>query len=275
MRTMKNYYQILGVDENFSDDQIRRNYRKLAMQYHPDRNPGSSEAEEKFKEIAEAYGVLTDPEKRRQYDTMRRFGGDRAQPGADGFQFRQEDILRDLFQNAQFQQMLHGLFGEFQRSGFRGNSQFIRQIFFGGGKGLFIGGVLLFGTLGGSRLLGPVARKLITAAPLLLTAGKTLKNMLSKGKSPRSASESRPSQMAEASPDTLDLHYQVPLTAEQLASGKKVRISTGQAGNTEVLQVMIPAGSRDGQILRLQGRGIVGAKRRGDLYLHLVLNSQA
>jgi DnaJ-class molecular chaperone len=65
----KNYYQILGVAKNASDAEIKKAYRKLAMQYHPDRNPSNEKwANAKFKEINEAYGVLGDPEKRRQYD---------------------------------------------------------------------------------------------------------------------------------------------------------------------------------------------------------------
>jgi molecular chaperone DnaJ len=67
----KDYYNILGVDKNASKDDIKKSYRKLAMEYHPDKNPGNAQAEEKFKEISEAYSVLTDDEKKSNYD---RFG---------------------------------------------------------------------------------------------------------------------------------------------------------------------------------------------------------
>ncbi len=68
----KNYYKILGVDRNATEDEIKKAYRKLAMKYHPDRNPGKEkEANQKFKQLNEAYEVLGDPEKRKQYD---RFG---------------------------------------------------------------------------------------------------------------------------------------------------------------------------------------------------------
>lgn len=68
MIAKRDYYDILGVDRNATDEQLKANYRKLALKYHPDRNPGSQEAEEKFKEAAEAYEVLRDPTKRNIYD---------------------------------------------------------------------------------------------------------------------------------------------------------------------------------------------------------------
>lgn len=68
MSTKRDYYTVLGVERNAGDQELKRAYRRLAMDHHPDRNPGSREAEEKFKEAAEAYQVLSDPERRRQYD---------------------------------------------------------------------------------------------------------------------------------------------------------------------------------------------------------------
>jgi curved DNA-binding protein len=66
----KDYYKILGVDKNASQEEIKKSYRKLAMKYHPDRNQGNKEAEEKFKEVTEANEVLSDPDKRKKYDTL-------------------------------------------------------------------------------------------------------------------------------------------------------------------------------------------------------------
>jgi curved DNA-binding protein len=66
----KDYYKTLGVDRKASEEEIKRSYRKLALQYHPDRNPGNNQAEEQFKEINEAYQVLSDPEKRTRYDQL-------------------------------------------------------------------------------------------------------------------------------------------------------------------------------------------------------------
>jgi len=114
---MKDYYRILGITPESDDEQIRSQYRKLAMQYHPDRNPEDPQAEEKFKEIAEAYGVLTDPQKRSQYDAAKAAGVNwQHDAGQGGFSYSQEDILTDLFRDPRFQAIVQGLLQEFQRS---------------------------------------------------------------------------------------------------------------------------------------------------------------
>jgi molecular chaperone DnaJ len=96
----RDYYEVLGIARGVNDEEIKKAYRRLAIQYHPDRNPGDRQAEERFKEINEAYQVLSDPEKRLQYD---RFGHAAFQgpqgPGGFGFDFSQgfEDVFSDIF----------------------------------------------------------------------------------------------------------------------------------------------------------------------------------
>ena len=68
MANKRDYYEVLGVAKNASADEIKKAYRKLAVKYHPDKNPGNKEAEEKFKEAAEAYSVLSDADKKAKYD---------------------------------------------------------------------------------------------------------------------------------------------------------------------------------------------------------------
>ena len=86
MTKKRDYYEIIGLDRNASTDEVKRSYRKLAMKYHPDRNPGDQEAEERFKEAAEAYAVLSDAEKRAQYDQFGHSLGGRGFQGFEGFE---------------------------------------------------------------------------------------------------------------------------------------------------------------------------------------------
>ena len=118
MAEKRDYYEVLGVDKSASAEDIKKAYRKKAIQYHPDKNPGDKEAEEKFKEAAEAYDVLSDPQKRARYDKY----GHAGMSGEGGFSsggFSMEDIF------SQFGDIFGGAFGSAFGGGFSG---------FGGGS---------------------------------------------------------------------------------------------------------------------------------------------
>ncbi len=96
----RDYYEVLGVDKNADEAAIKKAYRALAKKYHPDMNPGDAEAEKKFKEASEAYAILSDPEKKRQYDQFGHAAFDGGAGGAGGFDFNGadfSDIFGDIF----------------------------------------------------------------------------------------------------------------------------------------------------------------------------------
>jgi len=110
------YYKVLGVEKSSSADDIKKAFRKLAVKYHPDRNPGDKSAEDKFKDLNEAYAVLSDPQKKEQYDTY----------GSSGFhkQYSQEDIFRNF-----------DFGGTFRDMGMGGGDDIFSRIFGGGARG--------------------------------------------------------------------------------------------------------------------------------------------
>lgn len=116
----KDYYKVLGVDKSADEKEIKKAYRRLAKQYHPDTNPDNPEAEAKFKEVSEAYEVLSDTEKRAQYD---RFGADFAryqnfqgQPGANGGGFYNVDYENVDFGESPMGDLFEQIFGGFGRN---------------------------------------------------------------------------------------------------------------------------------------------------------------
>jgi DnaJ-class molecular chaperone len=141
----KDYYQILGVPRNATSQQIKKAYRKLAMQYHPDRNQGKEAwANEKFKEINEAFSVLGDPEKRRQYDQFGTVGNIGDIFGSPFTRTTFEDLMKDFGGSGLRFDFLDDIFGDFLKG--RGFSFKVFSHGFGGPRGM------RFGTPGGINL---------------------------------------------------------------------------------------------------------------------------
>jgi DnaJ-class molecular chaperone len=130
---VKDYYQILGVPEDATEEDIKNAFRKLAFKYHPDKNPGNEkQAEEKFKEINEAYSILGDAGKRRQYDFAKKSGY--AGTGYPGFGYSQSDIFRDAFSNPETIEALNEMF---RQAGLRFDQDFRNRTFFSGSGVVF------------------------------------------------------------------------------------------------------------------------------------------
>jgi DnaJ-class molecular chaperone len=131
----KDYYEILGVSRNADENAIKKAYRKLAMEYHPDRNPGKEEwANEKFKEINEAFSVLGDPEKRRQYDQFGTVGNIGDIFGSPFTRTTFEDLMKDFGGSGLGFDFLDNIFGDFLKG--RGFSFKTFSRGFGGPRGM-------------------------------------------------------------------------------------------------------------------------------------------
>lgn len=281
----KEYYAILGLKENAPPEEIRRAYRKLALHYHPDRNRGDAGAEERFKAISEAYGVLIDPEKRRMYDLTRGAGigapaGDRSEPGPFS---SQEDILRDLLHNREAATIFEELTREFQRMGFRFDDGFVRHMFFGGRGiivgGIFFGGPFTWGRRAARESSGGFGRRIEPWGPWLLQTGsgkeegtglfgclgRALRGVLSGlGRVARLA--------LGAGEREADLRHDLSITQEEARQGAKKQFRFARGAAMDEVIVTVPPGVRHGTQLRLRGKGLVGRTGvAGDLYLRIQL----
>jgi curved DNA-binding protein len=284
----KEYYAILGLKEDASPEEIRKAYRKLALHYHPDRNRGDAGAEERFKAISEAYGVLVDPEKRQLYDLSRRARvGAAAGPGSDQWGYSsQEDILRDLLHNQDANAIFQELTREFQRMGFRFDDGFVRHVFFGGPGivfgGVFFGGPFRWGRRGDAETFGRFGRRIEPWGPWLKGRpgpsevgsrsgtpglfgglGRAIGGILSGlGHVARLALGS--GQHGE------DVTQDFPITRQEASTGARKVFRLSRGGEIEEVLVTIPAGVQAGTKLRLRGKGQSGkAGAPGDLYLRI------
>lgn len=260
---MRNYYDILGLDKTCDVDDLKSTYRKLAMRYHPDKNPDNAEYQEKFKEIAEAYGVLSDPVKRKEYDNFIASGGQHRPGDAGGFSYSQEEIFRDMFNNPQTQQMFHTLLREFQKAGMRSSPDFVQKSFFNKKGGMFVGGMMFFGSLASQVAKHKIKQKLPSGDRFMRSLGRKVGGFLGYGNK-----KAETEQLGDGG----DIAYTLDLTEHELFLGKSVEIEVPGPSGLERLKVKIPAGSKVGQRLRLRGKGALVSTGRGDLYLELAQN---
>lgn len=270
----KDYYKILGVSRNASLDEIKRAYRKLALQYHPDRNPGNKQAEERFKEINEAYQVLSDPQRRARYDQLGESYSRWAQSGAPG----------DFDWSAWTQPGavdLEDLFGE-------GFSDFFRAIF--GGMGIPTGGRRAARTVvpryeqpvtislreaydGTKRYLDIAGRRVEASIPPGARAGTKVRL---RGIGPVGPN-GQPGDLylvIQVMEDPLferkgdDLYTQTSIDAFTAMLGGEVEVATLEGR----LLLTIPPGTQPDQLFRLPGRGMPLLKnphQKGDLYVRV------
>ena len=283
MTTLKDYYHILAVDKSASPEEIKRAYRKLAVRHHPDHNPGDKNAEERFKEISEAYAVLIDAAKRGQYDqAMNDHGRERTTASARGFEFSQEDIFRDLFRDAYARQTFRDLARELQRDGVRFDERFFDHIFFGG-RGFFFGGVFFSGPGHGRARRGPVPRDRTTferpprAQPQPVVSqdpgqsGGLLRRI---GQGIRGLAQSVLGLPAGDDRAARDIDFNLNVTAQQAGQGTEIELSYLRNGRTQRVSVKVPPGTKHGAKLRLKRMGHTRADGEpGDLYLHVHISA--
>jgi curved DNA-binding protein CbpA len=262
----KDYYATLGLPPAATEDDIRRAYRRLALQWHPDRNAGDAGAAERFKAISEAYAVLIDPGKRQDYDRARQVGT----PGS--FRHRREDIFRDLFADPRASGVFEDLVREFERVGVRVDRRVFQQTLFGG-RAVVTGGVFVATPLTSGAGLLTVLRTALRGAHALHTQAKPQPLEPSRGFLGRLADAGRSllgltGAAAEPAPNGRDLTLQMRLTRAEAQRGGQKRLTVEREGRRDELLVTIPSGIRAGTRLRLRGKGrrLTGGPP-GDLYL--------
>ncbi|PSR05570.1 MAG: molecular chaperone DnaJ [Bacteroidetes bacterium SW_11_45_7] len=216
----KDYYKILGVSRNASQDEIKKAYRKLAVKYHPDRNPDDKQAEEKFKDISEAYEVLSDPEKRKKYDKL----------GSRYKEYEQAGQAGD-FDFSQWANMGGAPGGG--RTYTQYTTQDFEDLFGGGGFSDFFETIFGAGGFGGSSFGG--------------------------------RRRSGGAGFGGGAPKGQDLKAQMDIALREAYEGGTKQFEV----NGQKLRITIKPGIKDGQELRLKGKGGPGPRggQNGDLYL--------
>lgn len=262
--TKRDYYEVLGVDRNADDAALKKAYRALAKKYHPDMNPGDKEAEKKFKEASEAYAVLSDAEKRRQYDQFGHAafeGGAGGAGGFGGFDFSGADfgdIFGDIFGD---------LFGGGRRGGRAGNGPMQ-------GANIRKGVRITFeeAVFGCEKEL-----EVIIKDPCATCSGTGAKPGTSPVTCPKCGGKG---QVVYTSQSFFGTVQNVQTCPDCHGTGKIIKekcadcAGTGYVASKKTIQVSVPAGIDNGQSIRIRGKGEPGANGgpRGDLLVEVTVS---
>ncbi|MCT1955753.1 DnaJ domain-containing protein [Dermabacter hominis] len=287
----KDFYKILGVSQDASAAEIKKAYRKKAKELHPDRHPGDAKAEERFKEVGEAYSILSDAEHRKQYDAIRAMGagGARFASGPGGAAGGGFEDLFGAFTGGGFGggaggvniEDLMGMFGgggfggAQGRAGFSPNGGFGRQA---PQKGADVSASVRLSfrdaVLGTEVSFSAGGRNITTRIPAGVHDGQKIRL---RGKGQASANGGVPGDLmltahVAAHPlytmDGMNLRIDVPITPAEAAFGAKVRVPLLDGGH---VTMKVPAGTPSGRTLRAKGKGVRTKKGEGDLLVTLTI----
>ncbi len=254
----KDYYEVLGLDSNATQQEIKESYRKLAFQYHPDRNKDDPAASDKMKALNEAYAILSDPAKRQEYDLLKdRYGSSAYQ------QYQQTHSQEDIFRGSDIEQ----IFQEFSRSyGFRNADEVFREFYGPGFRGyVYSRPGFTFRSYGydptqnNPTQTGEPGTPVASSLNQLGFTGKLIKFIVEKVFR---------IQIPERGKDLADV---LKVTPEIVRLGGEVGYHYGKRGEPKNLMVKIPAGINSGQTIILRGMGAPGkgGGTPGDLLLRV------
>lgn len=283
-KEFKDYYSILKVSPDSTQEELKKSFRKLAFELHPDHNPNDPEGEERFKEVTEAYGVLSDPLKKKEYDRFRSdFQAGRSTSSSD-FRYSQEDIFASMFRGENAREIFEELNREFNRSGFRSGNPFFKSLFFGGAVG-GLGRIL-------RMVPGPIG-KIGLGLKLAQVIGSSL-YALHKMNQQTQSGQTQSGQTVPPKPDNplmngikglfgkkephtnpLDMDFYLSIPPVDALNGTRKKISYQVNGETEQLMVRIPPNFPSGGKLRIRDKGKIHEGKRGDLILSIHVDSKA
>ena len=274
-KEFKDYYQILKIPDHAEPPEIKKAYRKLALENHPDHHPDDPQSENRFKEITEAYGVLIDPGKKREYDLYRAAIRSGKGPGPNPFSYSQQEIFENMFRQGFSADMFEELNREFSKSGFRSGNPFFHSMLTSGA----IGGLTqILGMIPGP--VGKIAR-VVGSSFLVYNNYKKSKTPAS----PDSPAEKTPDMLdsikgvfkkgahAVAPANPLDIHLAITLPPVEVLAGTQKKISYKVGEEKENLVVRIPKNFPANGKLRVREKGNQKNGERGDLILTIKLDS--